>query len=321
MSDTNSFVELVKFIRSETDHYLCQLDLPAEPTYLYKPLRFVLNGKGKRLRPVLVHLSGREFKANPEDLMKAGAAVELLHNFTLIHDDIMDGDETRHGQPTVHKQFGLSSAILAGDSIFTLGQILIGRVQEHASAAIYAYNRAAINLCEGQAFDLQFEAEKLVSLDGYLAMVEKKTGALLGLCAELGAILGKQNDEICAHLRDYGILLGKAFQVQDDLLEIYSDEEIMGKSLGSDVSAGKQTILTILARSHDGWEDCINTSDDVGEQLNKLRVFFVETGVQDQAFEIADELIHKAKSAIAVLDQNHKIIFNQFTEMILNRTY
>jgi geranylgeranyl pyrophosphate synthase len=321
MPDTNLFSELITFIRSETDRHLNKLDIPEEPTFVYDPIRYVLAGKGKRLRPILVHLSGRGFDADPEDLMHAGLAVELLHNFTLVHDDIMDKDNTRHGQPTVHEQFGNEAAILAGDSIFTLGQLLIGQVQANTVQAVLAYNKASLEVCAGQAFDLQFEGDAATTLDQYLDMVGKKTGALLSLCAELGGILGGQSNDVCTALQNFGFNLGSAFQVQDDILEIFSDAENLGKSLDSDVIAEKQTILTVLARKHDGWDKIAGSDDDVAVKREQMRSFFTETGVYERAGEMSSDFISRAKDSLSVFSGDHKGNMEQFTDLVLNRTH
>ncbi len=321
MSDTKSFTELLEFIRSETDRHLGNLDLPEEPAYLYDPIRYALAGKGKRLRPVLVHLSGRGFDADPVDLMHAGLAVELLHNFTLIHDDIMDHDDTRHGKPTIHKKFGTEAAILTGDSIFTLAQLIIGDIQSNTVHALQAFNKASLTVCEGQSYDLQFEGDATVSLDQYLDMISKKTGALLSLCAELGGILTEKSDDVCAELRSYGLNLGCAFQVQDDILEIFSDEENLGKSLESDVAADKQTILAILARKHDGWDEITNSDADISEKRERMRSFYIETGVEARAREMSQGYIDKAKDSLSVFGGEHKIAMDQYTDFVLNRTH
>jgi geranylgeranyl pyrophosphate synthase len=321
MSDIKSFSELLDFIRSETDSHLGKLDLPEEPTYLYDPIRYALAGKGKRLRPILVHLSGRGFDADPDDLMYAGLAVELLHNFTLIHDDIMDHDDTRHGKQTVHKKFGTEAAILTGDSIFTLAQLIIGQVQSNTVQALQAFNKASLTVCEGQAYDLQFEGDSTVTLDKYLDMISRKTGVLLSLCAELGGILGAKSDDVCAELRSYGLNLGRGFQVQDDILEIFSDKENLGKSLESDVAADKQTILTILARKHDGWNEISRSDADISTKRERMRSFYIETGVEVRAREISRGYIDKAKDSLTIFEGDHKITMDQFTDYVLNRTH
>ncbi len=319
MSATNSYSQLIDFIRSETDRHLRNMKLPEEPSYLYQPIDFALKGKGKRFRPVLVHLSGRGFGADPEDLMNAGLAVELMHNFTLVHDDIMDNDETRHGLPTIHKHFGVNEAILAGDSIFALAQLMIGKV--NSVAAFQAFNTASLSVCEGQAFDLEYENDSRITLDQYLIMIGKKTGKLISLCGELGAILGQQDKSVTNEMSNYGMNLGIAFQVQDDLLEIFSNSKQMGKSLGSDISAGKQTILTIMARQHDGWEQIANIQEDITKKLERIRAFFIEKEIKKRAEEMANDFIQKARSSLSILQDDHRNTLNQFTEQVLNRTY
>ncbi len=317
----NNFNQLIDSIQVETEQRLQKLKLPLEPACLYDPIRFVLKGKGKRLRPVLVHLSGRGFSADSEDLMKAGMAVELMHNFTLVHDDIMDDDDTRHGYPTVHKQFGVNEAILSGDSIFTLGQLMVGQITTNPIDAFKAFNQASLSICEGQALDLEFEHDPNVTLEQYLEMIGKKTGKLLSLCAELGAILGNQPEMIRKEMRNYGGYLGKAFQVQDDILEIFSDAQQMGKSLGSDVAAGKQTILTLLARQAKGWSKIEHSKDKLPDLLQKMRAFFLETGVKDQADKLSNDFIQKAKSSLTILKEGHRNTLIRFTELVLNRTH
>ena len=321
MPGTKLFTELLDFIRSETDRHLGKLDIPQEPAYLYDPIRYVLTGRGKRLRPILVHLSGRGFDADPEDLMHAGLAVELLHNFTLVHDDIMDDDDTRHGKSSVHEKYGNEAAILVGDSIFTLGQLIIGQVQAHTTVAFQAYNKASLTVCEGQAFDLQFEGDASTTLDQYLDMIGRKTGALLSLCAELGGILGGQSNDVCAELRDYGINLGRAFQVQDDILEIFSYQENLGKSLDSDIVADKQTVLTILARKHNGWDKITNSDADISTKRERMREFFLETGVDERARAMSHDYIARAQDSLSVFTGEHKKTMEQFTDFVLNRTH
>jgi geranylgeranyl pyrophosphate synthase len=321
MPDTKRFIDLLNFIRSETDRHLQKLDFPEEPAFLYDPIRYVLKGKGKRLRPLLVHLSGRGFDADPEDLMHAGLAVELLHNFTLVHDDIMDKDDIRHGKPTVHMKYGQAAAILVGDSIFTLGQLNIDQIQTSTVQAMNAYNKASLAVCEGQAYDLQFEGDTTVSLDQYLVMISRKTGALLSLCAELGGILGNQSHEVCHKLHTFGLNLGRAFQVQDDILEIFSDEENLGKSLESDVAADKQTVLTILARKHDGWDEIKNLTGDISAKRERMQSFFIETGVEARARQMSSNYITKAMDSLSVFSGEHKRAMEQFTHFVLNRTH
>ena len=246
MPITSSFEKHISFIKSDIEKSLNKIPLTNNPNYLYDPIRYIIKGKGKRLRPILVHLVGHSYSADPEDLMKASMAVELLHNFTLVHDDIMDNDSVRHGKPTVHKKWDEPTAILSGDAIFVLSQLLLNSLPQIIHRR---FNEVSLNICEGQGMDKEFENDPSISMGKYLIMIGKKTGALLGLCAELGGLLSGQKKEEAHSLFQYGLNLGLAFQIQDDLLEIFSDESVMGKSLGSDLSKNKQTALTILAKN------------------------------------------------------------------------
>ncbi|RMF07197.1 MAG: polyprenyl synthetase family protein [Candidatus Neomarinimicrobiota bacterium] len=319
----DAFLKHLEEIRSSTNRALRQLPLSAKPVYLYGPVQYILEGEGKRLRPILVHLSGEAFGANAEDLVNASLAVELLHNFTLVHDDIMDHDDTRHGKPTVHFKWDESTAILAGDGLYAIGQLCISKLSTGQLEAVRAFNQATLMVCEGQAFDKEFEENDAISLDDYFTMIEKKTGWLLGLCAELGAILGRKDLAVREALRAYGLNLGKTFQIQDDLLEIYSDSHQMGKSLGSDVLAGKQTVLTILAR--DQWKEewiSLNQSlknKPVAQKLEQLRTFFDRRGIHSRAQEYAREFSRKALATLKVIPDEKRKALELFTDYVLNR--
>jgi len=323
MPVTDAFLERISGFRYTIDQALTELDLPVEPRYLYDPIRYVNAGHGKRLRPILVRLAGAAFGADVDDLLSAGLAVEILHNFTLVHDDIMDGDSQRHGQPTVHKKWDESTAILAGDGLFAISQLLLMKVTNNPLLALRRHNEVTLAVCEGQGYDKEFETGSAVNLEQYLNMIASKTGNLIGLCAELGAILGNQPEAVTQAMYQYGIALGKAFQIQDDILEITSDPEKMGKSLGSDISAGKQTILTILAREKDPdqWEHFsskLNTSD---EQVlcHEYRAYFQSTGLINLARSQAEQYGRRAYDLLTVVPVENRADLKQFTELILTR--
>ena len=323
MPVTDQFLIRIAVLQEELNRALAELDLPETPRYLYDPIRYVNTGQGKRLRPILVRLTGEAFGANIADLLNAGLAVELLHNFTLVHDDIMDGDNQRHGQPTVHKKWDESTAILAGDGLFALSQLLLLKVSVNPLIALRRFNEATLVVCEGQGLDKEFETDSSITLDHYLFMIEKKTGNLIGLCAELGAILGNQSEATNQALFNYGLALGKAFQIHDDVLEITAEPEIMGKSLGSDIKAGKQTILTILAREKDAgnWgQFCasVDTSDETNLCL-AYRNYFESTGVLDQAIAYAKQYGQQALDLLEVIPAKSRSVLIEFTDLVLNR--
>ena len=316
MPITSSFEKHISFIKSDIEKSLNKIPLTNNPNYLYDPIRYILNGKGKRLRPILVHLVGHSYSADPEGLMKASMAVELLHNFTLVHDDIMDNDSVRHGKPTVYKKWDEPTAILSGDAIFVLSQLLLNSLPQIIHRR---FNEVSLNICEGQGMDKEFENDPSISMGKYLIMIGKKTGALLGLCAELGALLSGQKKEEAHSLFQYGLNLGLAFQIQDDLLEIFSDESAMGKSLGSDISKNKQTALTILARD-DNSEKWLNFTSNYSK-ISDYQSYFDKNRITNKVEESIQHYIKKAYSALNPAPKSDKDHLQKFATLILKRKF
>lgn len=320
---TDSFLDHIEQLRFEINERLQSFPLDSEPKYIYDPIKYIMEGRGKRLRPIIVNLVGTVYGANRDDLLNAGLAVELLHNFTLVHDDIMDQDNLRHGQATVHKKWDESTAILAGDGIYAIAQILITKVKTNPLKAINAFNKATLYVCEGQAYDKEFEHNHGIVLDQYMTMIKKKTGWLIGFCAELGGILGDQPDSVISELQSYGLNLGIAFQIQDDLLEIFSDSKSMGKSLGSDLIAGKQTILTVLARQNDPvgwkqkWEEIMN--NDLQVAIKKFRIYFEDNGILEAAKDMAKEYTEAAQNNLRIIPKEKRAQLEQLTEFVWKR--
>ena len=214
------------------------------------PVKYALDARGKCLRPVLVLLVGEGLGIAQDRLMKTATAVEILHTFTLVHDDIMDRDEVRRGQATVHVRWNDSTAILTGDALFALAfQQLLKTETRNLNHLSRYFCEIVLRICEGQALDMAFEKQDRVSQVEYLEMVQKKTGEILGFACSCPAIVGAQDDRIIDGLYHFGSRIGQAFQIQDDLLEITSSRETMGKSLDSDILAEKKTYPLILALS------------------------------------------------------------------------
>lgn len=320
---TNSFLDHIEQLRFEINERLQSFPLDSEPKYIYDPIKYIMDGKGKRLRPIIVNLVGTVYGASKEDLLNAGLAVELLHNFTLVHDDIMDQDSLRHGKATVHKKWDESTAILAGDGIYAIAQILITKVKTNPLNAIHAFNKATLYVCEGQAYDKEFENNHGIVLDQYLTMIKKKTGWLIGFCAELGGILGNQPDSVINELQSYGLNLGIAFQIQDDILEIFSDSKSMGKSLGSDLIAGKQTILTVLARQNDAvswkqkWEEIMN--NDLLLAIEKFRIYFEKNSILESAKNMTKKYTEAAQNNLQIIPKEKRAQLEQLTEFVWKR--
>ncbi len=240
---------------ASVENYLAQQELPSEPEKLYAPIGYSLSGGGKRLRPMLLMLTCGIFSDRPERAMPAAAAVEVFHNFTLLHDDIMDNAAMRRGKPSVAARGGRNVAILSGDAMLIWAYRLLGQVEPALLPRILAeFNEMAIGVCEGQQYDMDYEERQKVSVVEYMRMIELKTSVLLGGAVVIGALLGGATAEDCARMRKFAIELGLAFQLQDDLLDSYGDERL-GKPIGGDILEGKQTYLMITAMSRASEED------------------------------------------------------------------
>ena len=240
---------------ASVENYLAQQELPSEPEKLYAPIGYSLSGGGKRLRPMLLMLTCGIFSDRPERAMPAAAAVEVFHNFTLLHDDIMDNAAMRRGKPSVAARWGRNVAILSGDAMLIWAYRLLGQVEPALLPRILAeFNEMAIGVCEGQQYDMDYEERQKVSVVEYMRMIELKTSVLLGGAVVIGALLGGATAEDCARMRKFAIELGLAFQLQDDLLDSYGDERL-GKAIGGDILEGKQTYLMITAMSRASEED------------------------------------------------------------------
>jgi len=317
MSDIRSFQDHISFIRSQTEKGLSKIPLrPNLTNYFYEPIKYVLKGKGKRLRPILVHLTGQIYNAHPDELMKAGIAVELLHNFSLVHDDIMDNDSKRHGQPSVHNKWDTSTAILAGDGLFALAQLSLAGLKP---VAYQRFNEVALEVCEGQGIDKEYENNTSITMDEYIQMIGKKTASFLGLCAELGGLLGSASQKESNNLFQFGYNLGLAFQIKDDYLEIFGDEKIMGKSLGSDLDEQKQTVMTITARKKDfdNWSKFIQKKNN----LSQYKDYFETSGIKKEVENLIESHVSKALSGLDLLSKNRSNHLSEYAKLILNRDY
>ena len=234
---------------SAIENYLAQTEFPAEPELLYAPIGYSLAGGGKRLRPMLLLLSCGLFADDVDVALPAAAAVEIFHNFTLLHDDIMDNAAVRRGKPSVYARWGGNVAILSGDAMLISAYRLLAQAPPALLPRILeVFNTMALGVCEGQQYDMDFESKQKVSVVEYMSMIELKTSVLVAGSAMMGAILGGADEEQSRRLYQFAIELGMAFQLQDDLLDSYGDERL-GKAIGGDILEGKQTYLMITAIS------------------------------------------------------------------------
>lgn len=228
---------------------LSTLDYGREPTELYDPVRYMMDLGGKRVRPLLTLLGAGIFTDDVVPFVKPALAVEVFHNFTLLHDDLMDAAPLRRGKSTVHHRWNANTAILSGDVMLVRAyELLLDHVPDHLLRVVQKrFSTCAAEVCEGQQLDMVFESHSTVSIDDYLRMIRLKTAVLLGFALELGALLAGATDVAAQHLRAFGVGVGVAFQLRDDLLDVYGDAAQFGKQVGGDILAGKKTFLLLTA--------------------------------------------------------------------------
>ena len=220
------------------------LDWSKEPKGLYEPIGYTLASGGKRIRPTLALIASSMFGGKQEDVLPAALALEIFHNFTLLHDDVMDKADIRRGRPTVHVKWDDNTAILSGDQMMIEAYKLIAQVPDNK---VQRTLQMATGICEGQQYDVDFEKADNVSIDDYMMMIEKKTSLLLGYALRIGAYIAGADEAQQDALYHYGIHLGLAFQIQDDLLDVYGDPKTFGKAIGGDIVCNKKTFLLLTA--------------------------------------------------------------------------
>lgn len=330
-------VSLEEFLREvviNTDEYI-RKNVSGQPRELYESSLHILKAGGKRLRPAILIATGLAFGAKREELMPFAAGVELLHNFTLIHDDIMDNDEYRRGVPTVHKLWGVPMAILAGDLLFSYSLHLplkfcreIAR-KDKCVVATEKLAWAAMTVAEGQALDMSFEKSELVSEEDYMQMIYKKTAALIESSAYIGAVLGQAPDEDLMRIQQYARGIGIAFQIVDDILGIFGKEEETGKPVYSDLREGKKTLLIIRALELAKGEDREVILSVLGkrglnrEMYARAASVISSLGVYDYAVNMANELVKKSKESLdglsAVKESQYVELLREIADLVVKR--
>ena len=271
------------------------------PSYLYDPIKYIIKSEGKRLRPFIVQYLGDMFNNNPKDTMNGAMGVELLHNFTLVHDDIMDGDDLRHNVATIHKKWDNAHAVLSGDGLGALGPIFIGKIKKNTLEILIRYNEVILEICEGQAYDMEFESRN-ASVDEYILMSEKKTGALFELCFEIPSLISDDYLQFKPQLKKLGRNLGVIFQMQDDILEMSTSSENMGKGTNSDVERSKKTILSSMAlnQDKDAWnklqEKIKNCS--IVEKKQSLKEYYKNSSIIEKSQELLLNFENECKDII-----------------------
>lgn len=293
--------------RARIDEALPALATDREPAVLYEPVQYVLEGGGKRVRPTLLLLVAEAYGRPPASALPAALAVEVFHNFTLVHDDIMDEADERRGRPTVHVKWDAGTAILVGDLLMGLSYELLGEVDSVPAEELYdIYHPMVEQLCSGQALDASFEDRHDVSVEAYLDMIDGKTAALLSAAFEMGAVIGGAAADREA-LSTAGTLVGRAFQVQDDLLDLTADGEEWGKAVGGDLVVGKKTYLTLRAleraegEEYDWFARLLTDGGLPPDDVPEARERMDRLGVFDDAREAVARYSDRAREHLQVL--------------------
>lgn len=291
-----------------------QLSFPNEPAALYDPLRYILSLGGKRMRPVLTLMGCDAFGGDVNAALPAALGVEVFHNFTLMHDDIMDNAPLRRSKPTVHTKWNSNIAILSGDAMFVESCRLVMQSPDAAVRQVMdVFTKTALEVCEGQQYDMDFESMSQVSIDQYIDMIRLKTAVLLGGSLKMGAIIAGANESDANHLYDFGVNLGVAFQLQDDILDVFGDADKFGKQVGGDILSNKKTFLLLTAlntaqgSTKDSLLQWINTSDQPQEKVIAVTEIYNSLNVRDVAEKKMNELYDVALShldSIPVDDAN-----------------
>lgn len=302
-------------------------EYPRSPRELYEPISYMMGLGGKRMRPALLLMGCNLYSDEITHAIRPAMAIEVFHNFTLLHDDIMDLAPLRRGKQTVHEKWNTSVAILSGDVMLVEAYKLLMEVDPSLLPVVLGiFNQTAVEVCEGQQTDMNFETQEQVSVADYLEMIRLKTSVLLGAALKIGALLGGADDREASLLYDFGVNMGLAFQLQDDILDVYGDPEKFGKQVGGDILANKKTFLLIRARELAQGDDAAEldrwlTSADPAGKVAAVTALFDRIGVRELAREQMESFARQAFESLDRLSvpADRKELLLQFAGQILVR--
>lgn len=282
-----------------------KLDWSREPQGLYEPIGYTLAAGGKRVRPQLALLATKLFGGNEEDVLPAALALEVFHNFTLLHDDVMDKAQVRRGRPTVHVKWNANTAILSGDQMMIEAYKLLSQVPENKLATtLRLFNQMATEICEGQQYDVDFESREDVTIPEYMEMIRLKTSVLLATALRIGAYIADATDEQQEQIYNYGIHLGLAFQIQDDMLDCYGDQATFGKAIGGDIAENKKTYLWLTASQKGAIDELAMREESMTQRFERILAIYDRLGVKAAAQEAIRLQTNQAINCLDALPQN-----------------
>ena len=322
-------MQSIKQYQEYISEYLASQQIVREPKNLYEPISYILNLGGKRIRPTLTLMTAEIFGANHKEALPAALAIEVFHNFSLIHDDIMDDAPLRRGNETVHEKWDLNTGILSGDAMLILAYQYFEQYEPTVFRDLAKlFSKTAIQVCEGQQWDVDFESRDEVTIPEYLKMIEYKTAVLVAAAMKMGAIIATTTTENCDLIYNFGLNLGLAFQLQDDYLDAFGDPATFGKQVGGDIIENKKTYLYLKAQEFSSLEQreelmhlfSIHPADTT-EKVASVKVVFEKTGAAKATQEAITDFTMKA---FETLDQMHisedkKAMLRLFGERLMSR--
>lgn len=291
---------------------ILKLDWKREPYGLYEPIEYTLAAGGKRVRPQLAMIGCQLFDGNENEVLPAALALEVFHNFTLLHDDVMDKAEVRRGRPTVHVKWDENTAILSGDQMLIEAYKLLSNVPAaKLPTVLQLFNKMATEICEGQQYDVDFESQEAVNIEEYLHMIRLKTSVLLGTALQIGAYIAGADQEAQRAIYDFGINVGLAFQIQDDILDVWGDPATFGKAVGGDIACNKKTFVFLTAlqmadidhrKKLENWYSRVLT--DNTQKIAAVKDIFEAVGVRKVCEAKVNDYTETAMAILANLPQN-----------------
>ena len=319
--------EILKLVNK----YLDNLSYDRKPSSLYEPIRYVLSMGGKRIRPVLMLLSYNMFRENPEEILMPACALETYHNYTLLHDDLMDNADLRRGHETVHRKWDANTAILSGDSMLVLAYQRMAQCDKQKMPEVLSlFTETALEIGEGQQYDMDFEHRNDVTEDEYIEMIRLKTSVLLACAMKIGAILAGASKEDADNLYRFGEQIGLAFQLQDDYLDVYGDTRVFGKAIGGDITSNKKTYMLInaLLRANDTQraelEKWISATEfDREEKIATVTRLYNEIGIDKLAQEKINFYFEQSRKYLAAVSvaEDRKAEITAYAQRMMKREY
>ncbi|CAH8281322.1 geranylgeranyl diphosphate synthase type II [Mariniflexile fucanivorans] len=323
-------MQQVQFYQDEFTSYLKGFTTHREPVSLYNPINYILQLGGKRLRPVLTLMAAEIFNTNYQKALDAALSIEVFHNFSLVHDDIMDDAPLRRGKETVHEKWSINTGILSGDAMLIMAYQLFENYEPNTFQALAKlFSKTALEVCEGQQYDVDFETRNDVSVSEYLKMIEYKTAVLVGAAMKMGAIVANASEEDQNNIYEFGRNLGIAFQLQDDYLDAFGNPETFGKQVGGDIIENKKTYLYIKALEFSNEDNKAKLSElfsktleDNEQKIETVKTIFNESGSANATKTAIEAYTNKAFHVLDFMSisENKKMLLKAFGENLMNRS-